>query len=126
MVVSGGRSIWVGCPDHTYAGEGGYRLILEMIMCSCDDVGPTAYWENHPVARIEHKCCECHSPIEKGEKYQYIKGVWDGAFMTYKTCAICEKVREEAYFEGGMCICFGDLWETVGSDFEYAATTEEE
>lgn len=93
-------------------------------MCVCDTEGPEAIWEDYPVARKPHKCCECSSIIGKGEKYQRIKGVWSGDFETFKTCMICYRVREEAKYQDkdlNECLAFGELWETVGTTYEYAA-----
>lgn len=90
-------------------------------MCYCElDDGPTIYWESRPVARKEHTCYECGSTIDVGEEYYRISGVWDGLFYTFKQCQICKNVWEEAIAEGFECICFGELWETVGSEYEYA------
>ena len=69
----------------------------------------------------QHICCECGSVIDPGEKYQRIKGVWDGDFATFKTCEICKNIRFEAESEIEECIAFECLYETIGSDFEYAA-----
>jgi len=65
-------------------------------------------------------CCECGSSIDPGEKYYRFTGIWDGEIATWKTCVVCQDVRDEAYVQGLECICFGDLWETVGSEFECA------
>jgi hypothetical protein len=91
-----------------------------MCYCSIDDA-PTIYWESRPVARKTHICCECGSEIDPGEKYYRIAGVWNGIFTTFKQCQICDNVWIEAMAEGLECICFGELWETVGSEYEYAA-----
>lgn len=55
---------------------------------------PAVYSESNPVARKEHKCCECCGTIKPGEKYQVIKGIWDGQCQTYKTCPECAVLRE--------------------------------
>lgn len=91
-------------------------------MCSTSPDGPSVYWRSTPVARKEHKCCECESVISKGERYELFEAVWDGEFGRYKTCSICVAVREEAQhdlrFDEG--IAFGCLWETVGVEYENA------
>jgi len=86
-------------------------------MCYCEE-GPTVSWQSTPVARIEHKCCECGSSIVPGEKYHIDKGVWDGEFSTYKTCQVCARVMSAALAGLNSCICYGHLWETVGVDYE--------
>ena len=47
-------------------------------------------------ARKEHKCGECRKSIERGDKYQYISGIWEGEPSSYKTCLSCAKLREKA------------------------------
>lgn len=92
-------------------------------MCGIDAEAPSCMWETHPRARKEHRCCECHSVIGPGEKHQLIKGVWDGRFATYRTCAICETVRKKAMAEyrSDEGIAFGCLWEETGVEFESVA-----
>jgi|GEM_PF-3289080 hypothetical protein len=34
-------------------------------------------WVEHPVARKEHRCCECLSVISPGERYERVSGVWE-------------------------------------------------
>lgn len=91
-------------------------------MCVCGE-SPSWFVVEYPVARKEHKCCECSSAIPKGEKYQVSKGVWDGGFSSYKTCEICHKVRSKALANDHdliECLAFGYLWETVGTEYEDA------
>lgn len=78
-------------------------------MCDCGD-GPTTYRETKPVARREHKCCECRGVINPGEPYHSLWGVWDGDAKTFKTCADCSDfaaVMRDEYD----CFCphFGNL-----------------
>ena len=54
-------------------------------------------------ARTEHRCCECHGVIEKGERYHYHSGVWDGSPASFKVCSDCEALREKVRIDG-------DLW----------------
>lgn len=77
----------------------------------CDfDNGPECYQEIWRKARKDHKCCECYRDIKKGEKYQYISGIWDGRPSSFKTCKQCATIRDE-YFCG--CAMLGDLREHV-------------
>ena len=89
--------------------------------CTLDD-RPSVYWETNPKARKKHICCECGSEISPGEKYHKFTGIWDGELNSFKTCSICESIKVEVLAEDVECITFGCLWETVGNEFEYAAT----
>lgn len=62
--------------------------------CCIDTELPSYYDERWHKARKDHRCCECRRPIHPGEQYQYIIGVWDGEFSTFKTCEQCVGVRE--------------------------------
>jgi len=72
------------------------------------------YWENctervvleskcntRPIARKEHRCCECGKTIKKGERYSYLGGLcrdeyyYSQCFAMFKTCLKCEKVWDE-------------------------------
>jgi len=48
-------------------------------------------------ARKVHLCCECRWPIEKGQAYQYVSGVWDRSPASFKTCLVCAEIRNEEY-----------------------------
>jgi len=86
----------------------------------CDIAEPaTTFWETTPTARKTYACCECGSEILPGEKYHKLTGVWDGVFATYKTCAVCQRVRE-AVIGVHNCVVLGQLWETEGFNFEEA------
>ncbi|WP_052700080.1 hypothetical protein [Methylocucumis oryzae] len=79
-------------------------------MCYCDDdaIQPTLYREVWRKAIKEHKCCECQDVIKIGERYQYVAGVWEGQFSTFKTCASCVDVRLEVNDMTGYFPAFGD------------------
>ena len=76
--------------------------------------------ETFPVARKQYRCCECGSDIDKGEKHQCIRGLWDN-FQTFRTCLICANVRASAVRELDYNIPFECLYELVGSEFEESA-----
>jgi hypothetical protein len=61
-------------------------------------------------ARVEHRCCECHRTILRGERYEYVSALSDGHFWAAKTCAECVGIR--AALVCGSWI-YGDLWEAV-------------
>jgi hypothetical protein len=91
-----------------------------MFNCICvePDVACDFYQERVVTARLEHHCCECQAAIAPGEKYEYVVGVWDGNFDTYKTCLPCAHVRADVMSCG---FIFGMLWEDIRhahSDFE--------
>lgn len=46
-------------------------------------------------ARKEHRCCECHRTINIGDRYQMVKGIWDGKAGRFKTCHPCADLRDE-------------------------------
>jgi len=58
---------------------------------------PSCTSEKYRKARKIHKCCECQGPIDIGEKYHYLSGVWEGRGKSYKTCLSCETIRGYAY-----------------------------
>ena len=60
---------------------------------SFDAVAPSVCAYKMMTARKDHKCCECHGPIVPGEKYQLVKGCWDGHWGHFKTCALCVDLR---------------------------------
>ena len=41
-------------------------------------------------AKKPHRCTECRSPIESGEKYHYHTGKYDGDFFAHKICRRCD------------------------------------
>lgn len=64
-------------------------------MCSIDDAPyPSVFRESFPVARKAHRCYECRRMIQKGEKYRYIFGVWEGTSDTMHICAHCQALAE--------------------------------
>lgn len=65
--------------------------------CGCDGDLPQVSRESWHIARKEHKCCECKSPIIKGERHQYVWGIWEGQHYVFKTCLSCTEVRKEVY-----------------------------
>jgi hypothetical protein len=70
-----------------------------MSCCAFED-GPEFSSEDFIVARKSHKCCECYTEIKPGDTYHYLRGLWDGEFMTFKTCEKCADLRDS----------LGDVW----------------
>ena len=56
---------------------------------------PVVYHHSTPVARKEHRCCDCGGLIEVGEKYHAHNGVWDGRGRTHKICRDCQLLMME-------------------------------
>ena len=80
-------------------------------MCDC-------YWDNPPTfydcrtvkGRKEHRCSECLRTIEKGEQHEYVKGLWDGDFGTFRTCGDCMAMTGEIEVT---CWCHGQLMDEI-------------
>lgn len=60
-------------------------------------------------AKKRHKCCSCHQVISSGDKYERVKGVWDGKWKTLKTCVHCLSLRDTF-------ICGSFYYESVYED----------
>jgi hypothetical protein len=74
---------------------------------------PDFYNWSEPVARKEHRCCECSAPIRKGERHFIATGKWDDTLQTFRQHTLCMEacvfIRDK--LNGSECICFGGLWE---------------
>jgi hypothetical protein len=98
------------------------------MFCDLDDA-PEFYDLTEPVARKEHRCCECDAPILKGEKHVVATGKWHGEISTFRQhllCAdACRFIRDK--LQDGECICFGGLREWhVESRWDYDRTRPHE
>jgi hypothetical protein len=80
------------------------------LSCGCYDDGPSVHRVKIVKARKPHKCCECFEPINVGDEYQYIFGVWDGEPSSYHTCEKCDDLRE-SLTALGFCMYYGELQE---------------
>ena len=60
----------------------------------CVDKAADVYNESWQRARKRYKCCECRSLIQIGEEYQRVKMLYDGLWVTYKTCEKCADLRD--------------------------------
>ena len=54
---------------------------------------PQIYEERVQRARKPHRCCECGTQIQPGERYEAIHGLWDGQFSRFSTCLACSTIR---------------------------------
>ena len=79
-------------------------------MCDCDYDPPTFYNANRVKGRAEYTCDECLCQIPKGEEHLYVSGLWEGDFLTFRTCLTCVEMAEEA---GVKCYCHGQLMDAV-------------
>lgn len=89
--------------------------------CSCvymntDDLGAVFLEELTPIARKQHICFECGRTIQKGEKYELARGLWDGNFLTFKTCLDCLSVRQEFFCAGYI---YGEVWDNLRTHIDY-------
>lgn len=60
-----------------------------------DSDGPSFCKWSTRRARKEHRCCECGGAIRSGETYNYLGGVWEGYWDSYKFCTPCHAVIKE-------------------------------
>jgi len=65
---------------------------------------PDAFTAKTRKAAKPHTCCECGAAIEKGDKYRYSSGVWDGDAYSFKQCLNCHEIMEAA----AMSVDYGD------------------
>lgn len=84
-------------------------------MCWCDIVKPTLYNRGNVNGRKEHMCCECLRMIEKGERHEYVSGLWEGDFDAFRTCAGCVLLRESLDSD---CFIHGRLMDEVSESDE--------
>lgn len=56
---------------------------------------PVVYRSESRRANRQHICCECRGKIFRGETYHHFTGLWDGRWDTYKTCLVCDGLRNE-------------------------------
>lgn len=47
------------------------------------------------MARKAHTCCECQGTIQCGETYEHAKGIWEGEAGEFKTCHLCDNLRQD-------------------------------
>jgi hypothetical protein len=83
-------------------------MFSEGCVCITDDYeGPAVYTNKTVTARKEHECCECGCAIKPGQRYELARGLWDGEWKTFKTCAPCAQIQKDFMSCG---ILHGGLW----------------
>ena len=65
-------------------------------------------------ANKTHICGECGDKISSGQKYEHVKGNWDGCFETYKTCLTCLEIRSRLFCS----FHYESIWEDL-SDYDF-------
>lgn len=83
-----------------------------MTQCCCTIYadGPSCCTEELRTARKPYRCCECHESIEPGDTYEYVRGLWDDHWATYRTCKTCAQIRND------YCKCgyvYGELGDQI-------------
>ena len=80
-----------------------------------DECPASAYTQKNRRAAKEHRCTECGETITKGTMYEYVKGLWDGAWSAYKTCLSCVEIRDHFACVSGWL--FGEVWSQIEENF---------
>lgn len=82
-------------------------------MCMVDgaDGCYTEFERKIRTARKEHRCDECQRTITLREEYEYCAGIYDGDFVSNKTCRHCIDAREWLSI-----VCNGWLYGSVLED----------
>lgn len=88
-------------------------------MCVCDYEPPEFYTREGHRANKQHRCSECGTTIQPGDKYIRTVGKWEGYFGEFKECMNCVSLIEAAqeHFE---CFCFthGNIIEEIQVELE--------
>ena len=69
-------------------------------------------------ARKTHTCEECREPILKGQRYNYVTGVYDGSWSDGRTCLPCAGIGRDYFPRGYMATCLReDFRQCKGFDY---------
>lgn len=63
-------------------------------MCYLDDGAHQCSFTETRRARKSHTCCECGGEIARGDRYEFVSGIWDHHPSSFKTCRGCLSLRE--------------------------------
>lgn len=90
-------------------------------MCMWDD-GESWELARHQwrTAAKDHRCGECNRTISKGERYEYVTGLYDGHWDTERTCEQCHQVTRWLNV-----VCGGFMYQAVQMDLFEHITGEE-
>lgn len=93
--------------------------------CVCVNVDECAdpYEQSTRTAKKKYACSECGDDIKIGDKYEYVRGRWNGDWSTFRTCKTCVNVRRDLFQCGWT---HGSMWEDIYYAFEEAIPPEEE
>jgi hypothetical protein len=83
----------------------------------CDLTQPAAFVRRVVKARLPHRCDSCGFTIQRGERYDYVSGIWDGEPNDYKRhelCAALEDALRKA--DDGCGPGLGELWDARNWD----------
>lgn len=88
---------------------------------------PIIFYVTLPKARLVHICCECGDTIEKGSRYEYIKGLWRNCdctreWRTFHTCLDCSSVRDglSVELDGDDLVELGNLYGEITANYTAA------
>ena len=82
------------------------------------DDGPAVFDAKMVRARSDHTCTECAETIPPGHIYERVRGLWDGDWITYKTCGRCYDLRRRFFPHGFYFTGLVDEWvEHFGFDY---------
>lgn len=75
--------------------------------CCIEGDEPAVSVEAWRTAKREHRCCECGDTIKPGERYQHVRGLWEGKWDTFKTCSECVDTRDKVFDLAGFVPPYG-------------------
>lgn len=76
------------------------------------DNPPSAFWKTSPRARKTHRCYECGTTIQIGERYRCVAGIWDRQFERFTICTPCARLQDYM-LEIDAPACYGALKEAI-------------
>ena len=83
--------------------------------CYCDYERPAVYRSARHKAGRAYCCDECGAEIARGETYERVWAIWDGAPGTARTCCDCLAIRDALATMNCFCWSHHGLWEDVHS-----------